>query len=437
MVKNIVILGAGFAGIRVASELFKKFHDKNYAIVLVDKEDMHIYTPDLYEVASMFHERITKTCLTRLRSTVAIPLKKIISGRSIIFIHDEVTDIFTAEKQVELKKEGRINYEILVVALGSVPNYFDIPGMEKYAFAMKNVKDALKINCALDMLARKHEKEKKNLVITIGGGGACGVETAAELAGSLKKLSKKYNYPREKVIIRLIEGSDVLAGIGKKGTRCIKKRFREIGIELLMNTRIINVREKKIVVESMKKLESFAADGMDLRPKDDSSMTHEYAMDYDMLIWTGGVMVNPLIQKVLGEKELKGAIQTNAFLESVRFSSVFAAGDNAYREDFRHKGNRLPMLAQVALHEGTVIAKNIIRRVHGEKLLPYMPKEGIYLIPIGGKYALFSFRKYLFTGTFFWFLRRLVSLKYYLEILPLKSAFHTWIMGSEIFTEND
>ncbi|MBI2463557.1 NAD(P)/FAD-dependent oxidoreductase [Candidatus Peregrinibacteria bacterium] len=459
MVKNIVILGAGFAGIRVARELSKKIHDKQYAIVLVDKADIHMYTPDLYEVASSFHKRITKTCLTRLRSTVAIPVRKIIAKRPIVFIHDEVVDIDPKNHQVKLKKEGKINYEILVVALGSVTNYCGIQGMEKNSFSMKNVKDALKINCELDQLVQKHQKEKKKLVITIGGGGACGVETAAELVGSLRKLEKKYNYPREKLIIRLIEGSDVLAGLKEKGTRCIKKRFQNLGMEVFMNTKILKVNKKNIVGTFVKlhcdgkmshffEMQNRAGKGVSdnntsrrfgktVREKGHFFELPVCSMNYDMLIWTGGVMVNPLIQKIFGEKNLKGAIQTNTFLQSVRFPSVFAAGDNAYVENSFHTGNRLPMLAQIALHEGTAIAKNIIRRIHGKSLLPYMPKEAICLIPIGGKDALFSFKKHVFTGAFFWWLRRLVSLKYYLEILPLKYAFHMWVRGAEIFTEND
>lgn len=146
-------------------------------------------------------------------------------------------------------------------------------------------------------------------------------------------------------------------------------------------------------------------------------------------------MVNPIVQKSIGTKEKNGAIEVNEYLQSKRHPNIFAAGDNAYFEN--EEGKRVPLLAQIAIDEGTIVSKNIIHSIQQESLTQYKPKQGKYIIPLGGKCAICELGNIRLHGFWCWVLRRLISLKYALQILPFWKAVKKWEHGTEIFIRND
>lgn len=409
MVKNIVILGAGFSGLKVAQDLSKKLKDPNYKITLIDKSDKHLYRADLYEVATAFNKKITKKCLTKLSNTIATPIKELINPKKVKFIKDEVLKIEPG--QVKLKKSKPVKYTYLVIALGSITNYFRIPGLKQHSFPLKDIQDGLAINCHLDQQLQSlwQKKKHKDLNIVIGGGGATGVETAAELVGAYNKLAKKYKYPRNKIHIHLVEGQNLLGGMGKEGTRLIKNRLKKLGVKLHTKRFITKVTKTKITLK---------------RP--DKKLT---TLSCDTLIWTGGVKIPP----VLNGK----AIMVRPTLQTKRAPSIFAAGDNAFFPDEDNPKERLPMLARTAYEQGKVIAKNIIRSIEGRPLKTYKKQGLLYILPIGKRYAIFKTENHIFQGAAAWYLRRLVFLKYSLSILPFFKALRKWAHGTRIFIEND
>lgn len=424
--KNIVILGAGFAGLRTAQDLatglIKESVD-HYRLILVDQNDTHLYRADLYEVATAFNEEINEECLSSLKETVATPIKKLIDGRKIEFRCTSVESIKPKEKQVILRGNQKIDYEYLVVALGSVTNYFNIPGLKERSFPLKTIQDALAINCHLDQYFQTLWKkgEKRTVSIVIGGGGASGVETASELVHSLDKLCKKYDYHRGNVKIKLVESSQSLAAFDKEGTDLILQKFAKLGIEVHLGSKITAVEESFI----------------EITDKDGDSPSSKGKLESDMVIWTGGVMVNPVVSDSLGDPEKGGALEVNDFLESKYFEGIFAAGDNAFFEDPQSPGKRLPMLATTACRQGAIVAKNILADFHGTARTPYKHAESPYLIPVGGHYVLWQRTKKVSRGYWVWLIRRLLTLKYYTSILPFPSALKNWLHGSRVFSSND
>lgn len=416
---NIVVLGAGFAGLRAIQDLSKDFGHPGYKLVLIEKNDTHLYRADLYEVATAFNKEISESCLSKLKSTVATPLTELLDPKRVSLIYGEVIKIDRDKKKVHLASGKEISYAILVVALGSVTNFFGVKGLEKHSLPMKTIQDALRINCHLDQFFNDawQKKRKKKIVINIGGGGASGVETAAELVGSLHKLCKKYDFDRSKVVLRLIEAGDDLAAFDQKGTQIILNRFKKLGVEVLLKTRISELSKTQVTVLDPKN-----------KPK---------TLESDILIWTGGVSVNPVVVDSMGKKERRGAVEVNQYLQTIANPEIFAAGDNAYFPDPSNIEMRLPMLASVAYQQGSVIAQNIINFVKGEKLLPFKPKSELYVIPIGGKYALWRVGRILFRGRLVWYFRRLLTLKYEMSILPFTEAWAKWRHGSDIFEDND
>lgn len=436
-IKNIVILGAGFAGLNVAQVLSKKLKDPKYKITLVDKSPYHVYTPNLYETATAYTRKISPACAKVLKDSVAMEITSLINGKKITFTNDEVIGIDPKKKNISLKnhsakiaKNAAIHYDILVLALGAATNYFNIPGLKENSYPLKTVEDALKINCDLNQYFFKtfvtgstQKPDSKPVIsrfkpftVTIGGGGATGVETSAEMRGFLNHLAKKYHYPKDKLEIQLMEAGQTLAGLDEKGTEIIKKRFKKLNIDIHLKSPIQKAAAKEIFTLN--------------EGKDKNLPT-------DFLIWTGGVIINPLIQKVFGTEKTHGAIEVNEFLQSIRHPEVFAAGDNAYFTDPKDITKRLPLLAQFAFQQGRFLAKNIIRYLKKEPLKIYHPAPSIYLLPIGGRFAIMKIGSHTFKGRLLYYLRRLVDFRYTLMILPFFRALRKWLHSHKVFLKND
>lgn len=437
-IKNIVILGAGFAGLNVAQVLEQKLTSsdcKGTKIILVDKSPYHVYTPNLYETATAYTGKISPACTKVLKDSVAMEITSLINDKKITFINDEVIGIDPKKKNISLKnrsaktaKTAAIHYDVLVLALGAATNYFNISGLKENSYPLKTVEDALKINCDLNRYffnifnLQKSQpgsplSDSYNLVtVTIGGGGATGVETAAEMRGFLDHLAKKYHYPKDKLKIRLIEAGQTLAGLDEKGTEIIKKRFTKLNIDIHLDSPIQQATSKEIII---------------------GNNSIKNVLPTDFLIWTGGVMINSLIQKVFGTEKTRGAIEVNEFLQSIRHPEIFAAGDNAYFTDPKDITKRLPLLAQLAFQQGRFLAKNIIRYLKKESLKTYHPAPSIYLLPIGGRFAIMKIGNHTFKGKLLYYLRRLIDFRYSLIILPFFKALRKWIHSNKIFLKND
>jgi NADH dehydrogenase len=402
--KKIVILGAGFAGLATAKKLAKLVDDE---IILIDRSPVHLYTPDLYEIAGSIHKKMTEECLVNLKESVASEIYSIIPKDKVEFIKAEVINI-NPEKQIITYAKGKVTYDYLVLALGSVTNYYDIPGLEQFSYPVKTIQDAIVINCHLDIYFKElwKAKTKKNIIINIGGGGATGVEFGGEMLNYISSLCKKYHYPRNRVTLQLIQGSNELIGLGKEVSDIAKKRLESKGVKIIFNKYIKRVTPNKIFVQG----------------KDEIQQT---ALDSDILIWTGGVKVNP----VVGE-----AIEVDEYLRSKEHKNIFAAGDNAA---FVENGKRVPMLAQVAWEEGACIADNIFATMHKKTLRPYFSKDYLAIIPLAGKFGIVKWRGRVFSGRWCWALRRLTDLCYALQILPFWKALKKWQHGNQVFVEND
>jgi NADH dehydrogenase len=419
-IQRIVILGGGFVGIRVAQDLAEKCISAGLKreIIVVDKESTHLFPSDLYEVATAFNKKITDRSVLQLKETIATPIHKLLFGRG-RFIQDEVMGIDDLKSVVHLKNGGELKYDYLIVAMGSETNYFGIPGLREYSMPMKTVKDGLKFNCELDGFFKElsGRKVSRTVNIVIGGGGATGVEMASELIGGLKKLCKKYRYDYEKVNVELIEGTEKLLGMEGKGTALVLARLKKIGVKVSLRTLIKKVEKKEMI----------------LKPYDGKLKKKLY----DILVWTGGVKVNPVVGACLGLKKYGGAILVNPFLQSYENRNVFAGGDNAYFKDPNNPGKRLPMMASIAVEQGSLLAENVFLLMQGKEMKNFEFGKVQMVVPVGGKYAVWQSGDRLFNGRWVWVLRRLIYLKYALSVLPFWKALKKWRRSNELFIDND
>jgi len=417
--KNIVILGAGFCGLRAAKQLAGHLRFNNeYQIILVDRRNIHVYNGDLYEISTAYNEKMDQACQTKLQDAVTINMKRALKGLPIVHAQCNVETIDSKSKKVTLSKYGEIPYEYLVMALGSVTNYYNIPGLEEFSFPLKTVENALAINCHLDQMFReRYEKKDTNKVhIAVGGGGYTGAEFACELVGCIKKLGEKYHFKQEEVEISIIQGSDEFVGLGKKVSDITVKRFHSMGIKPITNARIS------------------AYDGKELTLCDKQGICKR-GMQANMLVWTGGIMTNPLVKSfpILHES---GGLETYPTLESPHYPKVYAGGDNAAIFDSK-KHNLVPKIAQLAIQQGKIIANNIWADIAGKRQKEYHPIFKGYIVPLGGTYFVYSRGKITFAGIIPYMMRRYVDLTYFASWMPFGAAFKKWLHTENIFLQND
>ena len=195
------------------------------------------------------------------------------------------------------------------------------------------------------------------------------MEIACELHASLTKLCRKYHYPRSKVHVQLIQNGKELGGLDLNGSVLIKERLQKLGVCLYCDYHITKVTPEKVEILDAQKVRK--------------------TLPSELLIWTAGVRVNPLLEN-LADSKSQGAIRVNSSLQSVGHDRIFAAGDNAYLSNPRHSGSRFPMLASVAKLQGALVAENIIRIIKSRPLLSFKPGFEWLLLLLGGKFGLFK-----------------------------------------------
>lgn len=414
--KNIVILGSGFCGLQVAKNLAKYLKkDQSYQIILIDRRNIQVYCADLYEISSAYNKRISKACLTALKDTVSVSIKKAVHGLNVIFIRDEVKKIDPDGRKIILKNSGELPYEYLVLALGCVTNYYNIPGLAEHSYSLKTIEDALALNCHIDQFFqdRYEKKTHQKVHIVVGGGGFTGVEYVCELTGCIKKLSQKYSFDPGEVQITIVQADKEFVGLGAKVSDLTVERFKKLGIKSITNTQIKSYDGKTVTIQSQT-VQNIPA---------------------DILIWTGGVKPNPLLGDFSILHQSK-AIEVQPTLESKHYPKVYAGGDNAAIIDSAGQ-KLLPKLAQLAIQQGKLIGYNICADIDGKTLKIYKPVFKGFVIPLGGTYAIYSRNNIVFSGLIPYLLRRFIDLIYFAGLMSPPAAIKKWIHTENIFLQND
>jgi len=413
---EVVIIGGGFGGVRVAKIIAKWGH--NVHITLIDKSRYHTFQPYLYEVAAIYMPEVfvehPEANFYKLRATAAYPLEDIFfDDLNVTIVEDKVVEIDFKAKEVLLRSGVSRTYDILVVAVGSDTNYFDIPGLSERALPLKSVFDALTIRNVIDEMFFNTPKNRV-IKIVIGGGGFTGCELGAELIGYLRKLSKLHGRPHNSAECMIIEAASVLIGSASLWVQeKAKSRLTALGVKLSLASPIKAVKDKNIVL------------------KNNSNVS------FDILIWTAGVMANDLTHSLEGvQREKDLCLRADKCLRVVPHRDVFSVGDVTYCIDER-TGKSLPMTASVALREAKYVAENIKHLILKEPLVDCVSQHPGFIVPLGSKYALFDGYGIRLAGFFPWVLKHLVALHYWWSILGWRKAFKLWRSSLSIFIRND
>jgi NADH dehydrogenase len=337
---KVVIVGAGFAGLKLARKLNNK---PGFSVLLIDKFNYHQFQPLFYQVATAALDA----------SNISFPLRKAFQKSKNVRIRvEEVKQVVPGQNKIITETE-EIAYDVLVLALGADTNFFGNQNVATNAFPMKSTVEALQIRHRLvqnfedALLAKDPATMQKLLNIVIVGGGPTGVEVSGALA-EMKKYVLPKDYPEldfTKMNIYLLEGGDrTLAAMSEKSSEDSCKYLDRLGVKVM----------KKTVVKDFDGEQVYLADGK--------------TIPTSTVIWAAGIRGN-VPQGIDPSLVVRGnRIKVDRHNKVLGSDNIFVLGDLAYMETPKWpKGH--PQVANVAINQADVLAENLRRMERGSSEL--------------------------------------------------------------------
>lgn len=384
-VKKVVVVGGGFAGINFVKTMA---NDQRFQVTLVDINNYHHFPPLLYQVATAFIEP----------SSISYPFRRMFQKKHNTRFHmGELVRVNPSAQTLETTT-GMLEFDYLVICVGTESNFFGIENVRKHSLPMKNINDALRLRnqmlLHMEKAVRTNDPEElpKMLNIVIAGGGPTGVEIAGMLAEMGRNIIRK-EYPEMKnrrTHIHLIDAAPVLLGpMSKKAQSEATKVLTDLGVKIKLNVAVKDY-----------------VDGCVLLANGESIPTN-------VLIWTSGVTgreVKGLPAEVVGRGR---RIMVDEFNRVQGFDNIFALGDICLQTtdpDFP-KGH--PQLAQVAIQQGKLLGHNLKRMANGESFKGFRYDDKGSMAIISKYNAVADLKRSSITGFIAW----LIWL--FIHIIPL------------------
>lgn len=384
-IKKIVVVGGGFAGINFIEGLEG---NPNFQITLVDANNYNYFSPLLYQVATAFIEA----------SNICYPFRKMFQGKKNLRFHLGALIKINHEQNYIETDTGLIQYDFLVLAVGTESNYFGLENIKQHALPMKTVDDALNLRNHILMCFEKAVQEKnadlrqKYLNIVIAGGGPSGVEVAGMLAEMRQYLAKK-EYPEfvdAHAQIILVDMAPVLLTPMTKASQ--DEAFNvlsKLGVIVKLNVSVKDYLDEKVILGNGE------------------------AILTSTLIWTSGVIGKELPGLPEGVIRRGRRVQVNEYNKVGGTQNVFAIGDICLHTTDLNFPDGHPQVAQVAIQQGNRLSKNLKRLINGEDIIPFAYHDRGNMAIISKFKAVADLPQFSFKGFFAW----LVWL--FIHILPI------------------
>lgn len=370
--ERVLIVGGGFGGVKAALELSD---DPNFHITLLSDQVELRYYPTLYHTAT-----------GGKRANSSIPLREIFAGKAIAVEQGSAQTLDRKAKTVTTADGKVYEYDILVIGLGVVTNYFGIPGLPEYSYSIKSQTEVERFKKHLHQ--QMEDEKRPDLHYVIVGAGPTGIELAGALPDYLKHIMKKHGVKDRKVHIDLIESAPrLLPRLPKRTSRTVARRLRSLGIKLYLG----------------KAVQGQTADELTVSGKPIRSHT---------VVWTAGVTNHPFFKDNGFVLMGRGKVGVDVYLQTEE--NIFVIGDNA---NTPYSG-----LAQTALYDGAFVARNLSRRAAGKKMRSYKAKEPISVIPAGPHWAVVMWGLHTFHGKLGWFFREAADLIGFHDLEPWPKA---------------
>jgi NADH dehydrogenase len=338
---RIVVLGAGYGGLMTVTRLQKLLSVNEAEIILINKNEYHYETTWLHEASAgtLHHDR------------VRYEIKNVINPSKVEFIQATIEKVNPEEKKVILEN-GEVEYDYLVISLGSDSETFGIKGLDKYAFAITNVNAARQIREHIEYQFATYntevEKDEKRLSIVIGGAGFTGIEFLGELTNRIPELCEEYDIDRKKVRITCVEASPmVLPQFDRDLVNYAISLLESKGVEFHIGTAVQEANAEGVLIGKR------------------GEEPHE--VKAGTIIWSAGVRGNSIIEKS-GFENMRGRVKVNNDLRIPGYDDIFVIGDCSLIIN-EAIDRPYPPTAQIAMQHGEVCARNVAKLVQGKSPL--------------------------------------------------------------------
>lgn len=352
---SVCILGGGYAGLRVAREL-PGLLDPDWSITLVDQGDCHQLITRLPElVAGQISVR--EAC---------IPFAELLSDR-VRLVTARITAIELKSHRVEMSGET-LQPDVLVVAVGTTPDYSSIPGSGAHIFSLKSVADAVRIRDALAEL----RAGLRTVRIVVVGAGYTGTEVAGELTALPADGVNVSRLGRLEVSV-VAEDTRLLPQAGIQLGAAVERVLRRRGIPLRLGQAVELIDEEGVHLERGEVLPA------------------------DLVIWAGPTHVAIRLSEGPEEVVPAGKIRVDPYLQAGDGGHAYACGDVALIYDYRHDAIAAAS-AQLAIQEGRTVARNIAARARGRTPEEYRPHVLGEALGLGNGDAVAQLGGFVLTG---------------------------------------
>lgn len=402
--QRIVILGAGFGGLKLARLLSRS---NRFQILLINRNNYHQFQPLLYQVATAGLEP----------SSISFPIRKIFQKKKNVFIRIAEIEAVEPEKKTVKTNFGRFNYDKLVVAVGTTTNFYGNNKIEENSIGLKTVSEALFIrnqilkNYENALFSENEEEREAELNIVIVGGGPTGVELSGAIA-ELRNNILPNEYPEldfSKMNIFLIEATNrLLSAMSDSSSQKAKKYLQKLGVKVLTGTMVKSCEGNEVLTDS----------GIILSSN---------------VIWAAGMkgtFLNGIPPEVVSPD---GRIAADAFNKIQGMDNIFVLGDIALMKTPNFpKGH--PQVAPVAIQQAQNLARNFLAEAENEKPRPFIYKDKGTMATIGRNLAVVELPFVKFGGFLAWATWMFVHL---MSILGIKNRFFIFVNWlSNYFTYN-
>ena len=362
---KVVILGAGFGGLNAARAL-----DPIADVTLVDRHNFQTFLPLLYQVATA----------GLAADHVAHPIRSALRKTKVKFRMGSPISIDHKNKSIKLDSSETLEFDYLIVALGSATSDFGVKGVADHALGMKSVNEALLIRSSI---MRRFEdlcrfEDETELSVSVVGGGPTGVEMAGAIAELVRgPLTSDQADAARNIRVNLIEaGPRLLPSFHTLLSAKTGKDLAKLGVKVFTSTSVKEVKSTSIILGDGTKLNSH------------------------ITVWAAGVSGEPTIEKLKLPIE-RGRIKVDPTLEVTNYPYIFAIGDVAGAKD--QKGRPLPMVAPVAMQQARFVAKQIARKSKNQSLEAFKYRDKGSMATIGRHKAVVEVNALKLSGPIAWY----------------------------------
>ncbi len=387
---KVLILGGGFGGLYAALAFEKGLaRDEDVEVTLVNRENFHLFTPMLHEVAA------SDLDVTHIVN----PLRKLL--RRVRFVEGTVESIDLVSRRVRVVHGDEdhphdLEFDHLVLALGSVTNFYGLPGLEERALTMKSLADAIAVRNRMIRHLEQADFEccapiRRNLLtFVVAGGGFAGVETAAAMHDFLHEALEFYPHlgPKDVRVVLAHAGDPILPELSPKLGRYAQKKLAGRGLDVRLMTKVTAVDGRSVELNGHERVEAAT------------------------IVWTAGTAPHPLLATLPCALE-RGRVVVDETLAVPGWPGVWALGDCAVVPN-KATGKPHPPTAQHAIREGRTLARNVRAAVRGGTPEPFRFRTLGQLAAIGRRTGVANVFGMNFSGFVAWWLWRSI----YLAKLP-------------------